>query len=284
MSLLNEYSALVIAAVLILASVPIVFAFDRTRIIDHLARSLVAIGVGLMAAFVAVTIFDLNAQRLENERNLGQQQVKRSKMLTLVSNLRYFAIQYGFAAYQIHETRADCAPKGPDTAMSEACREGANYAINVSKLIPQDYTLITSLSEASNAFAKSVRVSTLLADAEVTTRARMPVVIENYIGAFATGSQPPSQVRDRFLQTLSELENVAEDASVAFCIFAAALGQSEAKLEQTISTLEGALAKEQQPTGDVVQSSAKNVNMGDFDCANPRAQIERNLSVASGTR
>jgi hypothetical protein len=173
MSLLNEYSALVIAAVLILASVPIVFAFDRARIIDHLARSLVAIGVGLMAAFVAVTIFDLNAQRLENERNLGQQQVKRSKMLTLVSNLRYFAIQYGFAAYQIHETRADCAPKGPDTAMSEACREGANYAINVSKLIPQDYTLITSLSEASNAFAKSVRVSTLLADAEVTTRARI---------------------------------------------------------------------------------------------------------------
>jgi hypothetical protein len=168
--------------------------------------------------------------------------------------------------------------------MSEACREGANYAINVSKLIPQDYTLITSLSEASNAFAKSVRVSTLLADAEVTTRARMPVVIKNYIGAFATGSQPPSQVRDRFLQTLSELENVAEDASVAFCIFAAALGQSEAKLEQTISTLEGALAKEQQPTGDVVQSSAKNVNMGDFDCANPRAQIERNLSAASGTR
>lgn len=112
----------------------------------------------------------------------------------------------------------------------------------------------------------------------------MPVVIENYIGAFAAGSQPPSQVRDRFLQTLSELENVAEDASVAFCIFAAALGQSEAKLEQTISTLEGALAKEQQPTGDVVQSSAKNVNMGDFDCANPRAQIERNLSAASGTR
>ena len=205
-------------------------------------------------------------------------------MLTLVSNLRYFAIQYGFAAYQIHETRADCAPKGPDTAMSEACREGANYAINVSKLIPQDYTLITSLSEASNAFAKSVRVSTLLADAEVTTRARMPVVIENYIGAFAPGSQPPSQVRDRFLQTLSELENVAEDASVAFCIFAAALGQSEAKLEQMISTLEGALAKEQQPTGDAVQSSAKNVNMGDFDCANPRAQIERNLSAASGTR
>ena len=27
-----------------------------------------------------------------------------------------------------------------------------------------------------------------------------------------------------------------------------------------------------------------NVNMGDFDCANPRAQIERNLSAASGTR
>jgi len=24
--------------------------------------------------------------------------------------------------------------------------------------------------------------------------------------------------------------------------------------------------------------------MGDFDCANPRAQIERNLSAASGTR
>jgi len=87
MSLLNEYLALVIAVVLILASVPFVFFLDRARIIDHLARSLVAIGVGLMAAFVAVTIFDLNAQRLENERNLGQQQVKRSKMLTLVSGV-----------------------------------------------------------------------------------------------------------------------------------------------------------------------------------------------------
>ena len=30
-----------------LASVPIVFAFDRARIIDHLARSLVAIGLAL---------------------------------------------------------------------------------------------------------------------------------------------------------------------------------------------------------------------------------------------
>jgi hypothetical protein len=284
MSFINEYFALVVALILILASVPIVFVFDRARIVDHMARTLVATGVGLMAAFVAVTVFDLNAQRLENERNLAAQQAKRSKALTLVNNLRYFAIQYGFAAYQIHETRADCGPKSPDTGMSDACREGANYAINVSKLTPSDYALITSLSETSNAFAKSIRVSTLLADAEVTTRARMPVVIENYVGAYATGSQPPAPVRDRFLQTLSELESVAEDASVAFCTFAAALAQSDASLEQTISALELALVKEQEPARDVIQRSARNVNMGDFDCANPRAQIERNLSTASGTR
>jgi hypothetical protein len=284
MSFLNEYLALVVAVILILASVPIVLVFDRDRIVDHIARTLVATGVGLMAAFVAVTVFDLNAQRLENERNLAAQQAKRSKALTLVNNLRYFAIQYGFAAYQIHETRSDCGPKSPDGVMSEACREGANYAINVSKLTSPDYTLITSLSETSNAFAKSVRVSTLLADAEVTTRARMPVVIENYVGAYATGSQPPAPVRDRFLLTLSELENVAQDASSSFCIFAAALAQSEARLEQTISTLELAMVKEQEPARDVIQGSAKNVNMGDFDCANPRAQIERNLSTASGTR
>jgi hypothetical protein len=284
MSLLNEYLALVVAVILILASIPVVFIFDPARSIDHISRTLVAIGVGLMAAFVAVTIFDLNVLKLENERSLAQQQAKRSKALTVVNNLRYFAIQYGLAAYQIHETSADCGPKGPDTAVTDACREGGNYAINVSKLIPQDYALITSLSETSTAFAQSIRVSTLLADAEVTTRARMPVVIENYIGTFAVGSQPPAQVRERFLQTLSQLENVAQDASATFCVFAAALSQSDAKLDQTIAALEQALTKEQQPTDDVIQNAAKNVNMGEFDCANPRAQIERNLSAASGTR
>ena len=128
MSLLNEYLALVVAVILILASLPVVYFLDRPRMIDHLSRTLVAIGVGLMAAFVAVTIFDLNAKKLESERNLAQQQAKRSKALT-VSNLRYFAIQYGLAAYQIGETRSDCGPKSPDGVMSEACREGANYAI-----------------------------------------------------------------------------------------------------------------------------------------------------------
>ena len=232
MSLLNEYLALVVAVILILASLPVVYFLDRPRMIDHLSRTLVAIGVGLMAAFVAVTIFDLNAKKLESERNLAQQQAKRSKALTLVSNLRYFAIQYGFAAYQISETRSDCGSKSPDGVMSEACREGANYAINVSRLMPADYAVITALSETSDAFARSVRVSTLLADAEVTTRARMPVVIGNYVGAYTVGQQPPTQIRDRFLQTLSELEAVAEDASMTFCIFAAALTQSDSKLER----------------------------------------------------
>jgi hypothetical protein len=162
MSLLNEYLALVVAVILILASLPVVYFLDRPRMIDHLSRTLVAIGVGLMAAFVAVTIFDLNAKKLESERNLAQQQARRSKALTLVSNLRYFAIQYGFAAYQIGETRSDCGPKSPDGVMSEVCREGANYAINVSRLMPADYAVITALSETSDAFARSVRVSTLL--------------------------------------------------------------------------------------------------------------------------
>ena len=283
MSLLNEYLALVVAVILILASLPVVYFLDRPRMIDHLSRTLVAIGVGLMAAFVAVTIFDLNAKKLESERNLAQQQAKRSKALT-VSNLRYFAIQYGLAAYQIGETRSDCGPKSPDGVMSEACREGANYAINVSRLMPADYAVITALSETSDAFARSVRVSTLLADAEVTTRARMPVVIGNYVGAYTVGQQPPTQIRDRFLQTLSELEAVAEDASMTFCIFAAALTQSDSKLEQTISALESALAKGPEQARTVLQSSAKAASTGDFDCSNPRAQIERNLSNASGRR
>ena len=284
MSLLNEYLALVVAVILILASLPVVYFLDRARMIDHLSRTLVAIGVGLMAAFVAVTIFDLNAKKLESERNLAQQQAKRSKALTLVSNLRYFAIQYGFAAYQISETRSDCGSKSPDGVMSEACREGANYAINVSRLMPADYAVITALSETSDAFARSVRVSTLLADAEVTTRARMPVVIGNYVGAYTVGQQPPTQIRDRFLQTLSELEAVAEDASMTFCIFAAALTQSDSKLEQTTSALESALAKGPEQARMVLQSSAKAASTGDFDCSNPRAQIERNLSNASGRR
>jgi hypothetical protein len=168
--------------------------------------------------------------------------------------------------------------------VSEACREGANYAINVSRLMPADYAVITSLSETSDAFARSARVSTLLADAEVTTRARMPVVLGNYVSAFAVGSQPPSQTRDLFLQTLSELEAVAEDASVTFCIFAAALTQSEGKLEQTVSALESALAKGPEQARTVLQSSAKAASGGDFDCSNPRGQIERNLLNASGHR
>ena len=65
MSFLNETAVLIGGVLFILASVPVIFFFDRSRIADHIARSLVAMGVGLLAAFVAVTVFELNAQKLE---------------------------------------------------------------------------------------------------------------------------------------------------------------------------------------------------------------------------
>ena len=285
MSFLNENGVLVVAIVLILASVPIVALYDRGRTADHIARSLVALGVGLLAAFVAVTVFDLNVQRLENERNLVLQQAKRGKTLGLISNLRFFAIEYGFAAYQIHTTRSDCGADGGVAAPSDACRESASYAANFGRLIPQDYAIITLLSEASNAFAKSVRIPTILTDAEVTIKARMPVTIENFLATGLNANQTPGGgAREHFLKTLSEFERVAEDASIGFCIFAAALAESDAKLEQTISTLELALVKGPEPIEDVLRTSAKDVNMGDFACSNPRGQIERNLPAAGATR
>ena len=87
MSFLNENVVLIAAVILIAASIPVVFIFDRAKSADHIARSLVAMGVGLLAAFVAVTVFELNAQKLEADRNLVLQQAKRSKTLALVSNL-----------------------------------------------------------------------------------------------------------------------------------------------------------------------------------------------------
>jgi hypothetical protein len=285
MSFLNENVVLIAAVILIAASIPVVFIFDRAKSADHIARSLVAMGVGLLAAFVAVTVFELNAQKLEADRNLVLQQAKRNKTLALVSNLRFFAIEYGFAAYQIHATMSNCAPATADVGPSEGCREAARYAASVGRLIPQDYPLITALSEASNAFAKSIRVPTVLTDAEVTIRARMPVVVENYLGLFLNGTAKLSaDSGERFRQALTELESVAADGSMAFCIFAAALSEGEAKLEATISTLEDALRKEQQPIHNIVQSFAKNINMGDFDCSNPGGQIERILPAAGANR
>src|SRR5262245_6868479 len=285
MSFLSENVVLIAAVILIAASIPVVWLFDRAKSADHSARSLVAMGVGLLAAFVAVTIFELNAQKLEADRNLVLQQAKRSKTLALVSNLRFFAIEYGFAAYQIHATMSNCAPDSADAGPSEGCREEARYAASVGRLIPQDYLLVTALSEASNAFAKSIRVPTLLTDAEVTIRARMPVVVENYLGLFPNGTAKPSAASGKnFRQALTELENVAADASMAFCIFAAALAEGEGKLEATISTLEDALRREQQPIHNIVQSFAKNINMGDFDCSNPGGQVERILPAAGANR
>jgi len=285
LSFLDENVVLVIGLVLILASVPIVVLYDRNRLADHFARSFVALGVAMLAAFVAVTVFDLNAQRMENDRNLLQQQTKQSKRLGLISNLRFFALEYGFVAYQIQATRSDCGNAGAAGTVSEACRESASYAANVGRLIPQDYAVITALSDASNAFAKSIRIPTILTDAEVTIKARMPVAIENFL-ATALNSNPAAAgaTREHFLKSLSEFESVAEDASTAFCVFAAALTEGEAKLEQTISALDGVLVKGQEPIADVIRNSAKNANMGDFACSNPRAQIERNLPTAGGGR
>jgi len=285
MSLLNENVVLIGGLILLLASVPIVLFFDRGKIADHVARTLVSMGVALLAAFVAVTVFELNAQRLENERNLTQQQAKRSQTLALISNLRFFAIEYGLAAYQIHAAQSGCGPVSTGAGPSETCQEEARYAANTGRLIPADYTLITSLSAASNAFATSIRIPTLLTDAEVTVRARMPVVIENYLGVvLANNQKPAADAAERFRQTLSGLESAAADASMAYCMFAAALAESEAKLETTIATLEGALRKESAPIHDVVQKYAKNTNMGDFDCTNPSGQIERILPAAGANR
>jgi hypothetical protein len=242
-------------------------------------------GVGLLAAFVAVTVFELNAQKLETDRNVVLQQAKRSKTLALISNLRFFAIEYGFAAYQIHATRSDCGADVVSIEASNACREAASYAANFARLLPGDYTLITSLSETSNAFAKSLRMPTILTDAEVSVKARMPVVIENYLAANFNGNpQPRTDARDRFLRTLSELESVAEDASTTLCTFAARLTEGEAKLEAGIIALEQALTKGQEPIRDIIQNNARNANMGDFACAGPRAQIERILPGAGGSK
>jgi len=285
MSLLNENVVLIVGVLVILASVPIILIFDRARIADHIARTLLSMGVALLAAFVAVTVFELNAQRLESERDLAQQQAKRGQTLALISNLRFFAIEYGFAAYQIHAALSGCGPVDTAGGPRDACQEEARYAANTGRLMPADYTLITSISAASNAFATSIRIPTLLTDAEVTTRARMPVVIENYLAVTLNNTEKPAaDAAERFRQTLSDLETVAADASMAYCILAAALVQGEAKLEATVASLEDALRKQQQSIHDAVQSFAKNVNMGDFDCANPSGQIERILPAAGANK
>jgi hypothetical protein len=287
MSFFDEKIVLVLALVLILASLPVVAIFDRDRIVDHVSRTLVAIGVGLMAAFVAVTIFDLNAQKVESERQETLQQAKRGKTLALISNLRFFAIDYGFTAYQLRTTQSDCGAAMVEPAPRSLCREAASYTMNVGRLIPQDYTLITALSEASTAFARAVRVPTLLTDAEVSIKARMPVAIENYIATSLTGDQAPaSDAQARFTKALTNFENIADDAATGFCTFAAALEQGESKLEQTISALESALRNAKElPIHEVIRSTdVKNVSMGDVECANLRAQIERSLSTSAGTQ
>jgi hypothetical protein len=276
---------LAVAAVLIAASIPIVVIFDRGRTIDHLARTLVAIGVALTAAFVAVTIFDMNAQKLENERRLVQQQAKQGKTFALISTLRYFAIEYGFAAYQVHVARLDCEADGGDPARRNLCRESADYAINVGRVLPQDFALITALSEVSPAFARSVRVTTLLTDAEMTIKVRMPVAVQTYLTVSLSGDQaPPVATRDRFIRSLTDFENVAEDAAIGLCTFAAALTRGEAELEAAVTSIETAVVDTQVPMHDVLRTNAKGVNMGEFDCSNPRAQIERNLTAANGAR
>jgi hypothetical protein len=227
----------------------------------------------------------MNAQKLENERRLVQQQAKQSRTFALISALRYFAIEYGFAAYQLHVARSDCETAGDDPASRNLCRESADYAINVGRVLPQDFALITALSEASPAFAHSVRVATLLTDAEMTIKVRMPVAIQSYVTVSLSGDQAPAaDARERFTRALVDFENVAEDASIGLCTFAAALTQSEAELEKAIAGIETAVVNSQVPMHDVLRTNAKGVNMGDFDCSTPRAQIERNLTAANSPR
>ena len=266
---MKTYTYLVIASLLlVVGSFPIVYRWN-SRLSEHLARTLVTVGVAVAAATIAIFTF---IERVNLDAD--------SKRLSTYSLLRYFALEYAFVAYQTHSFRHYCILNKEEDIDGSLCKEGSQFAQKVGITVPANQPVFSAVNEISNTFPRATHISTLLIDAEIASRSRLAVVIDRFLEQVSQSGRNANQLRiKRIKDGLFTIEETEEAAAILYCILASTLRESTTKMDKEIDKIENF------PEGldaYTVKEQAAGYNMGSFECSNPREQIERLLPASGG--
>jgi hypothetical protein len=222
----------------ILGSVLLIHVRESERMNDHISRSLVAIAASIITAFVALYIYNTTS---ENNR--------RSRIDILGQQLRRFAIYYAFDSYQIQSTRHYCIIRDPNVVSDAVtCRQSALYAASVGRNTPPMEPLFLSLNDLVPEFVSASQLQTKLIDGDITSRARMPTMMETGAEALIRQLSLPAAERknpdlfgrasyERLIAGIDDAEYSAEITSMIFCMLASAIDVSPDELSKTIGTL-----------------------------------------------
>lgn len=295
-----------VGCALVLLSVVLILLGDRQRFIDHIARSLVAVGVACLTVAAAFTIYnwklsddktkDFTAakQRVSDEQEQDRQQV--------IQSFRRAILQYGIAAYQIRSSRYYCDIYTDDMkniiAMrksdfnSASCQEAAAFAIKTSALLPGVDSVFMQ-ARGSEIFRGANSLAIFVTDGNAALRARMPAVIETNLNTYLTRgrtSGAPPAIREQarnFADTMYELQRRADAIAAVFCILADRISQDWQSFDKVLQRLELGFEDylslpKPPPYPEMVQTLGAETSFQKFDCNNVRNALQKILPATGG--
>jgi hypothetical protein len=206
------YIVLATGVLLTLVSFPVLRNHEIQSIRDHVARTLVTIGVGLVSVGVAFLTLSYSEQHVSDQEDLARK--------IFSQNFYKTALKYSFAAYEVRATRKYC---GIDPIAADydrlACRETADSAVRAANLVPSVDFVFNDAIRGSPNFASSKSLAGFLLDGELSIRVRLPAILATNIDAYINASRQPFTNRVRFLPLLEELQSIAEDMGSLYCLF-----------------------------------------------------------------
>lgn len=275
-------AALITGLLCVAISIFVIRKFEKTRMYDHLARTLVSIAVGLISIAVAFWFFELNSARLRDQET----KVADEARFVIYQNFRKAALQFSFAAYQLRSMRLYCGISPIDEGYDRRiCQESARLAIRAAGILPGVDFIFNQAIKGSQRFTSSNQVATLIVDGDLALRGRMPSVIETYLSAHtgSSGSRLSSAARLRFQSAIADLQNVGEAMGSMFCLFTYRTNQGWADFDSALELLERSFSAEAgEQHYETIMKIVAGISIGDIECANVRANLEKVLPGGGG--
>jgi hypothetical protein len=263
-------------ASLVCLSFLVIWRRDPSRKHDHFARTVVAVGVGLITVGAAFFIYNQNVSiAREQERSIVAQNLRRSMF------------QYGIIAYQLQSTRHYCyldfVTRQNQSFDVFDCREAATFAVQAAGLVPNIDFMFNQAGRVSRVFSKSNSVAVFLLDGDAAFRARMPAVIGANLTRYLDDSSSArrNQLKSRLSLVLEDMVEKAEAVSATYCILADRLAVSWESLDETMKKLESELGLGLIYPAAIQEMAAK-TNFEKSNCANIRAELKELLPATGG--
>jgi len=234
------YIILATGVLLTLLSFLVLRNHEIQSIRDHVARTLVTIGVGLVSVGVAFLALSYSEQHVSDQEDLARK--------ILSQNFYKTALMYSFTAYEVRATRRYC---GIDPIAADydklLCRETADSAVRTANLIPSVDFVINNAIRGSPNFASSKNLTSFLLDGDLSIRGLLPAILATNIDAYINASRQSFTNRARFLIRLKELQSGAEDMGSLYCLLSDKTSSRWLEFDSTVRQLDHDL--------EIVQSS-----------------------------